>query len=98
MSGISTSGSNGTIIVSGPDVLQISDFYVRAGILHPLAVGSTAVIVSTQCPIHILVSNLQKQHCLLLTPSSPTSCHPESCSNTTSLTSRECRYSSTGQQ
>ena len=45
MSGTSTSGSsNGTTIVSGPDLIQISDFYVHAGILHPLIVGSIATI------------------------------------------------------
>jgi uncharacterized membrane protein YcaP (DUF421 family) len=45
MSGTSTNSSNGTIIVTGPEVIQISDFYVRAGILHPITVGSIAVIV-----------------------------------------------------
>ena len=49
MSGTSESGTNGTIIVSGPDVLQISDFYVKAGVLHPVAVGSIAVVLSSQC-------------------------------------------------
>lgn len=43
---MSTSNSvNGTTIVTGPDVIQRSDFYVHAGILHPLIVGSIAVIV-----------------------------------------------------
>lgn len=41
----STSSSNGTTIVTGPDVIQVSDFYAHAGILHPLIVGSIAVIV-----------------------------------------------------
>ncbi len=50
MSGTSTSGTNGTIIVSGPHVLQVSDFYVKAGVLHPLAVGSIAVVVSSLFP------------------------------------------------
>ena len=45
MSGTSTSRNNGTIIVTGPEVIQISDFYVRAGILHPITVGAIAVIV-----------------------------------------------------
>lgn len=40
-----SSSVNGTTIVSGPDVIQRSDFYVHAGILHPLIVGSIAVIV-----------------------------------------------------
>jgi hypothetical protein len=47
MSETSESSTNGTIIVSGPDVLQISDFYVKAGVLHSVAVGSIAVIVSS---------------------------------------------------
>lgn len=41
----STSNINGTTIISGPNVIQRSDFYVSAGILHPLIVGSIAVIV-----------------------------------------------------
>ncbi|KAG4427317.1 hypothetical protein IFR05_017201, partial [Cadophora sp. M221] len=45
MSGTSSSDTNGTILISGPDVLQVSDFYVRAGILHPLAVGSAAILL-----------------------------------------------------
>jgi uncharacterized membrane protein YcaP (DUF421 family) len=45
MSGTSTSSNNGTIIVTGPEVIQISDFYVRAGILHPITVGAIAMIV-----------------------------------------------------
>lgn len=40
-----SSSINGTTIVSGPDVIQTSDFYVHAGILHPLIVGSIAVII-----------------------------------------------------
>ena len=44
MSGTSSSGSNGTVIVSGPNVIQTQDFYVKAGILHPITVGSIAVI------------------------------------------------------
>ncbi|KAH7369590.1 hypothetical protein BKA65DRAFT_544322 [Rhexocercosporidium sp. MPI-PUGE-AT-0058] len=43
MSGTSSSGTNGTVIISGPDVLQVSDFYVRAGILHPIAVGNRSI-------------------------------------------------------
>lgn len=42
---MSTSSANGTTIVTGPEVIQSSDFYVHAGILHPLVVGSIAVIV-----------------------------------------------------
>jgi uncharacterized membrane protein YcaP (DUF421 family) len=45
MSGTGTSSSNGTITVTGPDVIQTSDFYFRAGILHPITVGAIAVIV-----------------------------------------------------
>ncbi|TVY68824.1 hypothetical protein LSUE1_G007625 [Lachnellula suecica] len=45
MSGTSTSGTNGTVVITGPDVLQTSDFYVKAGILHPVTVGSIAVVV-----------------------------------------------------
>ncbi len=45
MSGTSTSNSNGTVLVSGPDVIQIQDLYVSAGILHPIIIGSIAVIV-----------------------------------------------------
>lgn len=41
----STSSANGTTIVTGPDVIQKSDFYASAGILHPIVVGSIAVIV-----------------------------------------------------
>lgn len=41
----SSNSFNGTTIVSGPEVIQKSDFYVHAGILHPLIVGSIAVIV-----------------------------------------------------
>lgn len=44
-SGTSTSSSNGTVIISGPDVIQVQDFFVRAGILHPIIVGSIGVIV-----------------------------------------------------
>jgi len=44
MSGTSTSGTNGTVVISGPDVVQTSDFYVKAGILHPVTIGSIAVI------------------------------------------------------
>ena len=40
----STSSSNGTTIVTGPNVIQTSDFYAHAGILHPLIVGSIAVM------------------------------------------------------
>lgn len=38
------SSANGTTVVSGPDVIQVSDFYVSAGILHPIVIGSIAVI------------------------------------------------------
>ncbi|KAL2075559.1 hypothetical protein VTL71DRAFT_502 [Oculimacula yallundae] len=41
---MSSTVGNQTVYESGPNVLQISDFYVKAGILHPLAVGSIAVI------------------------------------------------------
>lgn len=44
MSGTSTSNSNGTTVITGPNVIQLQDFYVSAGILHPLTVGSIAVI------------------------------------------------------
>jgi uncharacterized membrane protein YcaP (DUF421 family) len=44
-SGTSTSGGNGTTIVAGPDVIQVQDFYVKAGILHPITIGSIAVII-----------------------------------------------------
>ncbi len=40
----STSSLNGTTIVTGPDVIQTSDFYDHAGILHPFIIGSIAVI------------------------------------------------------
>ncbi|XMA15393.1 hypothetical protein WAI453_008184 [Rhynchosporium graminicola] len=33
-----------TVYESGPNVLEIPDLYVKAGILHPVAVGSIAVI------------------------------------------------------
>jgi uncharacterized membrane protein YcaP (DUF421 family) len=40
-----TSNSNGTSQdVSGPNVIQVADFYVHAGILHPITVGSIAVL------------------------------------------------------
>jgi uncharacterized membrane protein YcaP (DUF421 family) len=45
MSGTSTSSSNGTIIISGPAVIQVQDFFLKAGILHPIIVGSIVVIV-----------------------------------------------------
>lgn len=45
MSGTSTSGSNGTTIITGPNVIQVQDLYVKAGILHPITVGSVAVIM-----------------------------------------------------
>lgn len=41
----SSQNVNGTTIINGPKVIQTSDFYIRAGILHPLIVGSIAVIV-----------------------------------------------------
>lgn len=45
MSGTSTSNGNGTVIVAGPDVVQTQDFYVKAGILHPITVGAVAVVL-----------------------------------------------------
>lgn len=45
MSGTSTSSINGTVLVSGPDVLQTQDLFVKAGILHPITVGTLGVIV-----------------------------------------------------
>ena len=45
MSGTSTSSSNGTVLVAGPQVVQSQDFFVKAGILHPITVGAIAVIV-----------------------------------------------------
>lgn len=44
-----TSSINGTTVVSGPEVIQVSDFYVHAGILHPVTVGSIAIIVLFGC-------------------------------------------------
>lgn len=35
---------NGTQIVAGPNVIQISDFYVKAGVLHPIIIGSISII------------------------------------------------------
>jgi uncharacterized membrane protein YcaP (DUF421 family) len=40
----STSSANGTTIVSGPNPIQTSDFFVSAGILHPIVIGSIAVL------------------------------------------------------
>jgi uncharacterized membrane protein YcaP (DUF421 family) len=40
-----SSGNNGTLIVAGPDTIQVADFYVHASILHPLVIGSIAIIV-----------------------------------------------------
>lgn len=40
-----SSGSNSTLVVAGPDTIQVQDFYVHASILHPLVVGSIAIIV-----------------------------------------------------
>jgi len=45
MSGTSSSGTNGTVVISGPNVIQLSNIYVKAGILHPITVGSAAVLV-----------------------------------------------------
>lgn len=45
MSDTSTTNINGTVLVSGPEVIQVQDIYVSAGILHPITVGSIAVIV-----------------------------------------------------
>ncbi|KAG9623100.1 putative ferulic acid Esterase/Feruloyl esterase precursor, partial [Aureobasidium melanogenum] len=38
-------GDNGTLVVAGPDTIQVADFYVKASILHPLVIGSIAIIV-----------------------------------------------------
>ncbi|KAH0160911.1 hypothetical protein KCU67_g6547, partial [Aureobasidium melanogenum] len=38
-------GGNGTLVVAGPDTIQVADFYVKASILHPLVIGSIAIIV-----------------------------------------------------
>ncbi|KAI6777699.1 antigen [Emericellopsis cladophorae] len=38
------SSTNGTVLVSGPNVIQTQDFYVKAGVLHPFIIGSIAVI------------------------------------------------------
>lgn len=40
-----TISSNATIIAAGPNVIQKQDFFVKAGILHPIIVGSIAIIV-----------------------------------------------------
>ncbi|THZ01950.1 hypothetical protein D6C77_04285 [Aureobasidium pullulans] len=40
-----TQGNNGTLVVAGPDTIQVADFYVKASILHPLVIGSIAIIV-----------------------------------------------------
>lgn len=40
-----TEGNNGTLVVAGPDTIQVADFYVKASILHPLVIGSIAIIV-----------------------------------------------------
>jgi hypothetical protein len=40
-----SSGNNGTLVVAGPDTIQVADFYVHASILHPLVIGSIAIIV-----------------------------------------------------
>ncbi|CAD0107919.1 unnamed protein product [Aureobasidium uvarum] len=40
-----SSGNNGTLVVAGPDTIQVADFYVKASILHPLVIGSIAIIV-----------------------------------------------------
>ena len=45
MSGTSTSSSNGTVLVAGPHVVQTQDFFIKAGILHPITVGTVAVIM-----------------------------------------------------
>lgn len=38
-------GDNGTLVVAGPDTIQVADFYVKASILHPLVIGSIAIVV-----------------------------------------------------
>lgn len=45
MSGTSTSNGNGTVIVAGPHIVQTQDFFVKAGILHPVTVGAIAVLL-----------------------------------------------------
>lgn len=45
MSGTSTSSSNGTVLVAGPQVVQTQDFFVKAGILPPITVGTVAVML-----------------------------------------------------
>lgn len=40
-----TRSSNGTTILPGPHAIQESDFFVRAGILHPIIIGSIAILV-----------------------------------------------------
>ncbi|KPM37929.1 hypothetical protein AK830_g8624 [Neonectria ditissima] len=45
MSGTITSNGNATTPIPGPDIIQLQDFYERAGILHPIVIGSAAVIV-----------------------------------------------------
>ncbi|KAK7419588.1 hypothetical protein QQX98_003179 [Neonectria punicea] len=44
MSGTTAGIDNGTTVIPGPDIIQLQDFYERAGILHPIIIGSTAVI------------------------------------------------------
>ncbi|KAK7432904.1 hypothetical protein QQZ08_000375 [Neonectria magnoliae] len=44
MSGTTAGIDNGTTVIPGPDIIQLQDFYERAGILHPIVIGSTAVI------------------------------------------------------
>lgn len=39
-----SSGNNTLVVAAGPDIIQIGDFYQKASILHPLIVGSIAVI------------------------------------------------------
>lgn len=39
-----TQGSNGTVITTGPKIIQTADFYVSASVLHPIVIGSIAVV------------------------------------------------------
>lgn len=44
MSGTVAGSVNGTYVISGPKVIQLSDVFVKPGILHPITVGAAATL------------------------------------------------------
>jgi len=43
-SGNNGAGTNGTLAVAGPKVIQTADFYLNSSILHPFVIGSVAIL------------------------------------------------------